>query len=168
MRGKCKVLPIGAGKKAKHTMVDKVVNTTLPPRCSLNPAASSTLIRPAESAASQSRCAIADLRHVGQVRSWTKVLPLRSVLVPVAVTCQQDLFSHVQAQPGTHRWLAARSRCAGRPAFCECQLIRRPHEIEGNEDLRDGLTVHHDLDLPHRTITQTRHGQRPNVDRTSP
>lgn len=65
----CKDLPIGAGKKAKHTMVDKVVNTTLPPSCSLNPAASSTLMRPAESAASHSRCELADLRQSGQISS---------------------------------------------------------------------------------------------------
>ena len=114
-------------------MVDKVVNTTLPPSCSLNPAASSTLMRPAESAASQLRCVIADLRHAGQVRSWAKVLPLRSVVVPVAVTCQHNFIAQVRTRPETHRWLAATSRCAGRAAFCEGQSVRQASQ-SGSKD----------------------------------
>jgi hypothetical protein len=79
---------IGAGKKEKHTMVDKVVNTISPSSCSLKPAASSTLMRPAGSAASQSRCIVADLWKLGQFKSRRTVLPFWSMLVPVAVTCQ--------------------------------------------------------------------------------
>jgi hypothetical protein len=81
-------LPIGAGKKEKHTMVDKVVNTISPSSCSLKPAASSTLMRPVGSAASQSRCIVADLWKLGQFRSRRTVLPCWSMVVPVAVTCQ--------------------------------------------------------------------------------
>jgi hypothetical protein len=81
-------IPIGAGKKEKHTTVDKVVNTISPSSCSLKPAASSTLMRPAGSAASQSRCIVADLWKLGQFKSRRTVLPFWSMLVPVAVTCQ--------------------------------------------------------------------------------
>jgi hypothetical protein len=51
-------IPIGAGKKAKHTLVDKAVKMGLPSICSRNPADTSTLMRPAASAASQSRCVV--------------------------------------------------------------------------------------------------------------
>lgn len=106
-------LPIGAGKKAKHTMVDKVVNTVLPPSCSLNPAASSTLMRPAESAASQSRCVIADLRQEGHIRSWVKVLSLRSVVVPVAITCQHTLYAQGQARPDNSQMACGQEQVCG-------------------------------------------------------
>jgi hypothetical protein len=49
-------IPIGAGKKAKHTLVDKAVKMGLPSICSRNPADTSTLMRPVASAAFQSRC----------------------------------------------------------------------------------------------------------------
>ena len=53
-----KNVPIGAGKKAKHTLVDKAVKMGLPSICSRKPEDTSTLMRPVASAASQSRCVI--------------------------------------------------------------------------------------------------------------